>query len=124
MAETSTLTSEQEHVLMHMLGIDDPSVAHPKEYRDYYCANPNDATLHGLVRLGLVEVYSAHGGYEWFTTTDAGKAAARAAHGRMLYPKKRRVYIAYLRVSDAICGLTFRDFLTMPEFAETRRTAK
>ena len=108
---------------MHMLGIDDPSKARPKEYRDYYCANPGDAALHELARIGLVEMYSAHGGYEWFATTDAGKAAARAAHRRSLYPKAKRRYIAWLRLSDMITGLTFHEFLTSPEFAQARREA-
>lgn len=123
MSTPAPLTPQQEHILRHMLGIDDPSKANPTPYRDYFCANPGDQELHELARLGLVEMYSAHGGYEWFATTDAGKAAATASQRRMRYPKKKRVYIAWLRASDCCADLTFREFLTSPDFEEARRTA-
>lgn len=123
MADALTFTAEQEHVLMHMLGIDDPSKAQPQEYRDYYCANPGDPELHELARLGLVRLYRTDASYEWFTTTDAGKVAARAAHRRSIYPKKKRIYLRFLTASDAIPDLTFKQFLTLPEFAEARRNA-
>ncbi len=117
------LTPQQEHILRHMLGIDDASKRNPTEYRDYYCANPGDPELHELARLGLVRLYRTDASYEWFTTTDAGKAAARAAHRRSLYPKKKRVYLRFLNASDAIADLTFHEFLTSPEFAQARREA-
>lgn len=122
-AVVAQLTPEQEHILRHMLGIDDPAKKNPKPYRDYYCANPCERDLHELARLGLVTMYSAHGGYEWFTTTDAGKAAAFASQERIRYPKKKRMYLAWLHLSDVICDLTFKQFLTAPEFAEHRRNA-
>lgn len=108
---------------MHMLGIDDPSKARPQEYRDYYCANPGDPELHELARLGLVRLYRTDEHYEWFTTTDAGKVTARTAHRRSIYPKKKRIYLRFLTASDAIPDLTFKQFLTSPEFAQARREA-
>lgn len=122
-AAVTALTPEQEHILRHMLGIDDPAKNNPKPYRDYYCANPDERDLHELARLGLIRMYSAHGGYEWFTTTDTGKAAAFASQKRIRYPKKRRVYLAFLHISDCCADLTFREFLTSPDFADARRDA-
>lgn len=126
MAEALTLTPEQEHILRHMLGIDDPAVRDPKPNRDYYCANPDDHELRELERLGLVKQYQAcdtSERYEWFTTTDAGKAAAFASQARTRYPKKKRVYLKFLHISDCCPDLTFREFLTSPHFAEARRSA-
>lgn len=123
MAETTTLTPKQEHILRHMLGIDDPAKADPRPYRDYFCANPADPELYELARIGLVEMYSAHGGYEWFATTDTGKAAAFASQKRIRYPKSKRMYRAFLRVSDCCADLTFHQFLTAPEYADVRRQA-
>lgn len=118
-----SLTSEQLSILRHMLGINVCDTPAPPEYRDYYCANPNDPDLHKLARLGLVRLYSTRDGYEWFATTDAGKAAARASQRAMLLPKPKRVYRRWLSVSDALPDLTFRDFITRDEFAEIRRAA-
>lgn len=117
------LTDEQLRILRHMLGIDVDDATNPPEYRDYYCANPGDAELHAMVTLGLVRLYATRGGYEWFTTTDTGKSAARLSQRAMLLPKPKRVYRRWLSVSDALPDLTFRDFLTRSEFADIRKAA-
>jgi hypothetical protein len=117
------LTEEQTRILRHMLGIDKPDERDPKAYRDYYCANPGDPELHALAGLRMVEIYSREGRYEWFRTTAAGRAAAIASHRTILEPKAKRVYSRYLDVKDALGDLTFREFLTHPQFAETRRAA-
>ena len=115
------MTDEQLSVLRHMLGIDVNDTRDPPEYRDYYCANPGNALLHGMADLGLVELYRTDGGYEWFCTTDTGKAAARASQRAMLLPKSKRIYRRWLSVSDALPDLTFRDFLTRREFVDIRK---
>lgn len=129
MTEATTFSEEQLRILRHMLGIDDAR-KRIAPYRNYYCANPGDERLHELARLGAVEMYrrttEAEGGdYEWFTTTDAGRAAAIASQkARYFHPKKsKRVYSAFLDVSDCLPDLTFKQFLTDPQFAETRRRA-
>lgn len=118
-----TLTDEQLRILRHMLGIDVNDTPSPQEYRDYYCANPGDANLHELASVGMVTMYSTHGGYEWFKTTDAGKSAARASQQAMLLPKPKRAYLRWLSISDVLPDLTFRDFLTRREFADVRKAA-
>ena len=117
------LSPEQLRTLRHMLGIDDPQQREPKPYRDYYCANPDDAGMAALVAAGAVEKYATQGGYEWFRCTAAGKAAGIASHRTIRYTKARRVYGRFLDVRDTFADLTFRQFLTDPEFAETRRSA-
>lgn len=122
---SASLTTEQVDILQHMLGLTDPASPNPNEYRDYYCASPGDPQLRELERLGMVRMYSDHGEYEWFTTTDAGKSVARARYMRDMQTKtkKQRVYLSWLRLSDVCPDLTFREFLTRPEFSERRRNA-
>jgi hypothetical protein len=117
------LTDEQNRILRHMLGIDLPDVKEPKPYRNYYCANCDDDQLAELARLGAVRLYSRRDGYDWYCCTDAGRAAAFASHKRIRLPKAKRIYSRFLDVKDALCDLTFREFLTAPEFAQTRRDA-
>ena len=117
------LTNEQLQTLRHMLGIDEPSTPTPKPYRDYYCANPGDERMQELVRLGAVRLYAQRDGYDWYCTTEAGRAAAMESHKRIQWPKPKRVYSKWLDVRDALPDVTFRRFLTEPRFAETRRDA-
>lgn len=117
------LTDEQLSTLRHMLGIDDPWMREPKPYRNYYCANPGDSKLHGLLGLGMVTLYSAQGGYEWFSCTDAGVAAACASHRSIRKSKAARVYDKFLSVRECCPDLTFRSFLTDHQFDEIRRSA-
>lgn len=117
------MTDNHLDILRHMLGINVSDRRNPPEYRDYACADPGDAIMHALHDAGLVRMYRFGNGYEWWTTTDAGKAAARASQRAMLKPKASRVYARFLDVRDVLPDLTFRQFLTSPEFAETRRAA-
>lgn len=119
----ATLTDEQLRILRHMLGINTPDDARPKPYRDYYCANPGDPALHELACVGAVRMYAKRGGYEWFCCTDSGRAAAISSHRTIRLRKPQRVYLRFLDCRDAFEGLTFREFLTSPEFAETRSAA-
>jgi hypothetical protein len=107
------LNPAQLQTLRHMLGIDDPSLDRPVPYRDYYCANPDDPALHELMRLGAVRMYDTRGGYEWFTCTDAGRAAAIASHKTIQYSKATRRYMRWLDISDVRPDITFGDFLRM-----------
>ncbi len=118
------LNSEQLQILRHMLGIDVDDTPNPSEYRDYYCANRDDPALWEMANLGAVERYASDRHYDWYRTTDAGKAAARASQRAMLLPKPKRIYLRWLSISDVCPDLTFRDFLTQPGYAETRRAAQ
>lgn len=116
-------TDAECSVLRHMLGIDKPEEQHPKAYRDYFCANPDDPQLMAMECRRLVECYSSHGGYVWYRCTDAGRAAAFRSHKATRYPKSKRVYLRFLRISDAYPDLTFKEFLSSKRFAEARRDA-
>lgn len=117
------LSPKQLDTLRHMLGINDPYARRPMPYRDYYCANPGDAKLIELERLGAVEKYSERGRYHWYCCTPAGRAAAIASHKDIRVTKSKRVYSKFLEVRDAFNELTFRDFLTHPDFRDARREA-
>lgn len=116
------LTPTQLQTLRHMLGIDTPETREPLPTRDYYCANPGDPELLELQRLGAVHRYGVRDGYEWFTTTAAGRAAAMASHRTIRLSRPKRLYRRWLHVSDAV-GCTFGQYLTEPEYAASRRLA-
>lgn len=117
------LAADQLQTLRHMLGIDLPDAKDPKPYRDYYCASRGDADLAELARLGAVRLYRPCEHYDWYTTTNAGRAAALASHRQIRHPKPRRIYAAYLDTADAQPGLTFHEFLTSPAYAQVRAAA-
>lgn len=106
------LSPEQLRTLRHMLGIDRPDVANPKPYRDYYCANPGDPQLTELARIGAVRLYDTRGGYEWFTCTEAGRAAGIASHKTIRYSRSKLRYSRFLDMKDCYPDLTFLQFLT------------
>ena len=116
-----TLSADQLDTLRHMLGINKPADKHPKPYRDYYCADPGDAKMLELAALGVVVRYSQRYGYDWYSTTDAGRAAAIESHKTIRLSKSKRLYSRYLNVSDAWPDLTFKKFLVDPQFAKTRK---
>lgn len=117
------LTDEQLQTLRHMLGIDKPDERAPKPYRDYYCASRGDADLAELARIGAVRLYRQCEHYDWYCTTDAGRAAAIASHQKIRRPKSKRIYSKYLDIADVHADLTFREFLTSPAYADARATA-
>ena len=119
-------TKDQLHTLRHMLGINTPDDRIPKPYRDYAAVNPGDAKFVEMERMGLVEIYrpSAHAGeYDYYRCTAQGRTLAMASHKTIRRGKSARVYSKFLDVRDAINDLTFKEFLTDPQFAETRRSA-
>jgi len=122
------LTDDQLHTLRHMLGINTPDDRKPRPYRDYAAVNPGDPEFGELERLGAVErinkpVPSWASDYEWYQCTEAGKAAAMASHRKIRKGKPQRVYSAYLSCRDCFPDLTFKEFLTDPEFDEVRKQA-
>lgn len=123
------LTPDQLDTLRHMLGIDTPDDRVPNPYRDYYCAAAGDVKLAELERMGAVKCTRRAGlpgvfsEYDNYVTTPAGRAAAIASHRTIRRTKAQRVYSKFLDVSDCFADLTFREFLTGPEFAQTRREA-
>jgi hypothetical protein len=122
-------TDAQLHTLRHMLGINTPHDREPNPHRDYAAVNPGDREFAELERIGAVRCYRRAGAggygdrYDWFCCTPEGKAAAMASHKRIRYSKAARRYIKFLDVRDCWPGLTFRQFLTLPELADARRDA-
>lgn len=116
------LTPAQLHTLRHMLGINTPDDRVPRPYRNYACVNPGDPEYLELERLGMVEQYQARdsGSYHWYQCTDIGRAAAMRSHRDIRYSKASRRYSKWLSIHEAWEDVTFRDFLTKPEFAEAR----
>ncbi|MDO5674812.1 MAG: hypothetical protein Q4G66_07855 [bacterium] len=117
------LSNKQLQTLRHMLGIDRPNESAPKPYRDYYCANRGDAELIELAKIGAVILYRQSDQYDWYRTSRAGRVAAIASHREIRRPKAKRLYHQFLLIKDVDGGLTFRDFLTSPVYADVRKRA-
>jgi hypothetical protein len=117
------MTEEQFATLRHMLGIDTPEIGSPKPYRNYYCACFGDAAMKELERIGMVRLYRTSEDYEFYETTDAGRAAAFESHRKVKLPKKKRMYLMYLRIKDARPDVTFREFLVDCEYSNARACA-
>ena len=117
------LTPAQLHTLRHMLGINTPEDRDPKPYRNHYAAGQGDQELVELERLGAVEFRGERYGLKFYSCTATGREAAIKSHKAIRYGKPRRVYLKFLEVSDCFCDLTFKEFLTSPEYHECRRSA-
>ncbi len=125
-SDASTPTRDQLHTLRHMLGINTPDDRVPKPYRDHYAAYPGDPELAAMAAAGLVELVRGPVPgmpYDCYRCTFEGRALAMRSHRDIRRGKAQRVYSAYLRVSDAFADLTFREFLTAPDFRDTRTQA-
>lgn len=119
----NNLTPEQLDTLRHMLGINTPDDKRPKPYRDYYCASKGDAKLAEMARIGAVELYRIDESYEWYCCSPKGREVAMASHKTIRRSKGSRMYSKYLDVHECCPDMTFKDFLTKPEFAESRASA-
>lgn len=116
-----TLTDEQLDILRHMLGINDPCKATPEPYRNYYCAGHDDRQLAELATMGAVRLYRTDESYDWYTCTEDGTLAAMRSFRTIRKTKKSRRYARFLNIADAWPDLTFRQFLTDPQFEDARR---
>lgn len=117
------LNDRQLDILRHMLGINDRWAREPKPYRNYFAAGPGDEELEELERIGAVRLIGKRWDLLYYETTAAGRVAAMASHKKIRMKKPQRVYSRYLSVSDCCSDLTFKEFLTKPEYAEIRRNA-
>jgi hypothetical protein len=119
------LSEEQLHTLRHMLGVNTPYDREPRPYRNYAAVNPGDPKYVELERLGAVENCgkTTWSEYDYYRCTEAGKAAAIQSHRNIRYSKSKRRYWKFRDIMDCCPGLTFKEFLTNPEFKEVRRLA-
>jgi hypothetical protein len=120
------LTDDQLSTLRHMLGINTPSDKEPRPYRNYAAVSPGDKAFEELERLGAVErrpTPQAWSGLETFRCTEAGKLTAMRSHKKIRYSRSRRKYLAFLDCCECFPDLTFKQFLTDPQFKEERANA-
>lgn len=112
--------------LRHMLGINDPCLPWPpKCWRDYAAVEPGDSQFADMAERGLVLLTRKAGGhfsFDYYATTDTGKEVALTTFKAMQLTKARRRYHGWLSLSDCHPDLTFREYLTLPEYAEHRRS--
>lgn len=116
------LDTKQLRILRHMLGIDDPWSREAVPTRNYYCANRGDPELRELERQGAVERYRQDT-YDWFRTTEAGRAAGVRSQRHIRHGRSKRLYRKFLDCRDALPDLSFRTFLTDARFTEIRAGA-
>jgi len=120
------LTAAQLHTLRHMLGITDLSQREPRPYRNYAATVPGDPEYTELERLGMVCEYiptALSGSYRWMKCTQAGREAAIKDFYKNRESKSKRVYVRFLEIHDVMPDLTFKEFLTNPDFKEARKQA-
>lgn len=111
-------TDEEMQILRHSLGLAYDGSGQAM-YRDYYCDNvPCSAEMDSLVEKGLmVRGRKINDGQsQYFHVTEAGKKLAYQPAKKL--PKAKRVYRAFL---DLDMGISFREFITHPDFAEYRK---
>ncbi len=122
-AVTEVQSAKQLDILRHMLGINTPADRIPKPYRNYYATTRDDQDMAELHSLGLVKFDGHHGDYDYFSCTDMGRQLAMKSHKDIRHKKPRRVYLKFLSCADAWPDLTFKEFLTRPEFKKYRSEA-
>jgi hypothetical protein len=121
-----SITEGQLQTLRHMLGVDRmDNFCEP--YRNHYAAcpdSPSDRRLRQMESLGLVEYCGDAWQYRYYRATEAGREAALESHRKAVaaIPKSKRVYRAWLSVSDVL-PVTFKEFLTDPEYKDIRKRA-
>ncbi len=120
------LNKEQLHTLRHMLGINTPDDRVPKPYRNYAAVTPGNLKYIELEQLGAIKKYrthDSHSQYDWYGCTLEGRLAAIKSHKTIRKTRAQRRYTAYLDMTDVYPELTFKDFLTHPDFSTARRLA-
>ena len=119
-----TPTLDQLHALRHMLGINTPADSRPRPYRNYAAVVSGDSRFVAMAADGLVELYrraTMGFDYDYYRCTSAGRAAAMRSHRDIRYSRGRRRYLVFLRIQESVPDITFKEFLTTPDFAEARR---
>lgn len=131
MGKTTTFPVEPEVkregilILRHSLGLD--PTGRGRVYRNHYCAGPGHHSwklLQELVAAGLMVDHGKRGeitgGDHLLHVTDRGLSIATVQDPLPKVSKGSRRYREFLSIADAYPDLTFKDFLTLPCFAEAR----
>ena len=123
MKTDTALTPEELHVLRHSLGLD--MHGRGRQYRNHYCTGEGSTcwpTIQTLITKGLmVAGHTQSSGNNFFHVTREGKRMAVLGVKPLKIPKARRRYHKWCEVAEVCPDLTFREFLTAPAFAESRR---
>lgn len=108
-----------------MLGINDRSKRSPVPYRNYAAVNDGDKHYAEMAAAGFVKKSgrTAGGEYQLYRTTEEGFRLAVESYKTIRLPKSKRMYLRFLSVADACPDISFKDFLTHPDFAQIRRDA-
>jgi len=109
-------------LIHHALGLSDPYRTAPP-YRNHFVAGEGHSDNEGLARLvaaGLMtrRSHPLSGGDFLYTVTDKGINLGMKT--RPAISSKKRRYRRFLSLLDCCPELTFREFLTSPEFASYR----
>lgn len=103
-----SLSTSDIRSLQHALGITDGQ----KEYRNYYAADPYDAKMERLVRLGLMERGRViAGGLQYFHVTECGRELAYQELDRPKLSRSQKRYLRYLDLRDIYPDMTFEEFI-------------
>ena len=124
-----TWSKEHLHILHHSLGISEPlEISKQKPpYRNHFVTEPRGKDfelLKDLEKAGLVERqrHSLLRSKQWcFHCTDEGKRLASTTRPTLKLTRDQRRYDNFLEMSDVDQDLTFRKFLTDPQYEEFRR---
>ena len=120
----SDLLDADLRLLHHTLGISDPYQPEREPYRNYFVASDGHSDMPGLNRLVAAGMMKSREhplcgkGSLVFYATDIGKAVAIKTRPKVSRNKLR--YRRFLSLSDCCPDLTFRQFLTDPEFRDYR----
>lgn len=114
-------------ILRHALGIGEDGRG--KTTRDYYCTGPESEDF-DLCQILVADSYmvdqgakASAGGMHLFTVTLFGAVAATDLSPPAKPTRGQRLYQHWLEISECYPGAKFGDFITRPEFAESRERA-
>ncbi len=121
------MNDRQLHILRHSLGIGDDGRGRP--CRNHFCTGQgskdwDDCRILSAVGLMIDKgAMSLTGGDHLFVVTDEGRKSAINTEPLTKASKAKRRYRYWLEIREVFPDATFHDFLTRPEFAESRERA-
>jgi hypothetical protein len=120
---------EHLHILQHSLGLDE--YGQGRQYRNHFVTGPGSKdwdACRALTDAGLMTENKGHAllpvGDSVFYVTPAGiDFVATNSPKPPKVSRNRRRYAAFMDLTDCCPDLTFKQFLTDPNFADARRRA-
>jgi hypothetical protein len=118
------LTPTQLHILQHALGVD--QYGQGQQYRSHFVTGPGSKDYddcEALVTAGMMTVRRDYmgkgmlGNHCYHVTQKGSTAVAMESPPPPKIPKARRRYLAWANLD---LGISFREFLTHPDFKDLR----